>query len=281
MYQDQGEGSRLRYSAFISYNHKDRVWANWLLTQLERYAIPKRLRGRESPLGILGRRLPPVFQDREELAASTDLAQSVMDALAESASLIVICSPHSARSQWVNEEIRTYIALGRRDRIQLLVVDGEARAIGPAGDEDVNASFPPALFEDGGHEPLAADVRNEADGKRAAVLKLLAGLLGVGYDELRQREQARRQKRLAIITGASAIGFVVMSGLAGLAVLARNDAIVQRDIARQKTNTAERTVEFVKSLFEVSDPSEAKGAQITAQEILDKGAVRISQLEVT
>ncbi len=211
------------------------------------------------------------------MAASTDLAQSVMDALAESASLIVICSPHSARSQWVNEEIRTYIALGRRDRIQLLVVDGEARAIGPAGDEDVTASFPPALLEGGGHEPLAADVRDEADGKKAAVLKLLAGLLGVGYDELRQREQARRQKRLAIITGASAIGFVAMSGLAGLAVVARNDAIVQRDIARQKTNTAERTVEFVKSLFEVSDPSEAKGAQITAQEILDKGAVRIAQ----
>ncbi|MFO1238775.1 MAG: tetratricopeptide repeat protein [Sphingomonadaceae bacterium] len=277
MYPELGEGSRLRYSAFISYNHKDRMWANWLLKQLERYTIPKRLHSQDSHLGILGKRLPPVFQDREELAASSDLAQSVRDALLESASLIVICSPHSARSRWVNEEIRTYIALGRRDRIQLLVVDGEARTPNLADSEDDNASFPPALLEGGGQEPLAADLRDEADGKRAAVLKLLAGLLGVGYDELRQREQARRQKRLAIITGTSAVGFVLMSGLAGLAVIARNDAIAQRDIARQKTMTAERTVEFVKSLFEVSDPSEAKGAKITAQEILDKGAVRISQ----
>lgn len=27
MYPDSGGGKRLRYSAFISYNHKDRIWA--------------------------------------------------------------------------------------------------------------------------------------------------------------------------------------------------------------------------------------------------------------
>lgn len=157
------------------------------------------------------------------------------------------------------------------------MVDGEARGSIAGDAADTNASFPPALFEDGGSEPLAADIRDEGDGKRPAVLKLISGLLGVGYDELRQREQARRQRRLAIIASTSALGFVAMSALAVVAVVARNDAIVQRDIARQKTNTAERTVDFVKSLFEVSDPSEAKGAQITAQEILDKGAVQISR----
>jgi tetratricopeptide (TPR) repeat protein len=51
----------------------------------------------------------------------------------------------------------------------------------------------------------------------------------------------------------------------------------ERDIARQKTVTAERTVDFVKSLFEVSDPSEARGATITAREILDRGAQRIDK----
>lgn len=247
------------------------MWAAWLLKQLERYSIPPRLRGRETPLGVLGMRLPPVFQDREELAASTDLAQSVKDALGQSSSLIVICSPNAARSQWVNEEIRHFTALGRRDRIQLLVVDGDAK-----GGDEPTASFPPALFENGGTEPLAADIRPDADGKRAAFLKILAGVLGVGYDELRQREQARRQRRLTIIAGASAVGFIAMSGLAVFALVSRNEAVTQRDIARQRTMTAERTTEFVKSLFEVSDPSEAKGEKITAQEILDKGSARIS-----
>ena len=67
----------MRYSAFISYNHKDRSWAAWLHRELERYRLPQALVGRASPLGPLERRLPPVFQDREELAASTNLANSV------------------------------------------------------------------------------------------------------------------------------------------------------------------------------------------------------------
>jgi len=57
----------VRYSAFISYNHRDRRWAAWLHRELERYRIPKALIGRESVIGALERRLPPVFQDREEL----------------------------------------------------------------------------------------------------------------------------------------------------------------------------------------------------------------------
>ena len=67
----------MRYSAFISYSHKDRAWAGWLHRELERYRLPKALVGRDSPVGVLERKLPPVFQDREELAASSDLAQSV------------------------------------------------------------------------------------------------------------------------------------------------------------------------------------------------------------
>ena len=61
------------------------------------------------------------------------------------------------------------------------------------------------------------------------------------------------------------------------AIKQRSEAIKQRDIARQKSLTAERTVEFVKSIFTVSDPSEARGASITAREILDRGAVSIQQ----
>lgn len=225
---------------------------------------------------MLAKRLPPVFQDREELAASTDLAQSVQTALYESATLIVICSPNGRRSKWVNEEIREFIRLGRRDRIQLLVVDGT-----PSHPDDLPADggdgcFPPALFEGGAVEPLAADLRANADGPRGALLKLIAGSLGVGYDELRRRDQARRHRQLAIFAGVATAGFVAMAALAILAMIARREAVQQRDLARKRTATAERTVEFVESLFEVSDPSEAQGARITAQEMLDKGAVRIT-----
>lgn len=263
----------MRYSAFISYNHRDKAWAGWLHRALERYRLPRDLIGKESPIGVLGRKLPPVFQDREELAASSDLALSVRQALEQAASLIVICSSNGAKSHWVNEEVKTFIAQGRRDRIQCLII--------PEGDEGPRASprspaeiFPPALLE-GGAEPLAADATPSADGKRSALLKLIAGVLGVGYDELRRREQARRQKRLILISGASAIGFVAMSGLAAFALVSRAEAIRERDVARQKTITAERTTDFVKSLFQISDPSEAKGAKVTALQVLDRGTRQI------
>jgi len=93
-------GCRLKYSAFISYNHKDRNWAVWLHRALERYSIPPRLRGRESPFGPLGKRLPPVFRDRDELASGADLAAAVRQGLEDSAFLVVICSPNGARSRW-------------------------------------------------------------------------------------------------------------------------------------------------------------------------------------
>ena len=262
----------MRYSAFISYSHKDRAWAGWLHRELERYRLPKALVGRDSPVGVLGRKLPPVFQDREELAASSDLAQSVREALDEAANLIVICSTNGAKSRWVNEEVRTFAGLGRARRIQYLLVPEADDPDGPP--LPAPEVIPPAAFELGG-EPLAADARRSGDGKRNAFLKLVAGLIGVRYDELRQREQARRQKRLLALASAASIGFVTMSGLAGFALVSRAEAVRERDIARQKTITAERTTEFVKGLFQVSDPSEAKGEEITARQVLDRGIQQI------
>jgi tetratricopeptide (TPR) repeat protein len=259
----------VRYSAFISYNHKDRGWAEWLHRELERYRLPVALVGRESPLGILERRLPPVFQDREELAASTNLADSVREALAESASLIVICSRNGAASRWVNEEVRTFAGLGRADRIQCLLVpeSGDKLEV-PHPEAEL---LPPALLELGS-EPLAADARKTGDGKRNSFLKLVAGVVGVRYDELRQREHARRQKRLLTLAAAASIGFIAMTGLAAFALVSRAQAVHERDVARQKTVTAQRTTDFVKGLFEVADPQEAQGQQINVVDALDRGA---------
>jgi hypothetical protein len=152
----------VRYAAFISYNHRDRADAAWLLRSLETYFIPRALQGRETKLGNLGKRLPPVFQDLEELAVSSDLAQSVRDALEASASLIVICSPAGAGSRWVNEEIRTFVAFGRRASIQCLIVGGQPNASRTPGGDAALDCLPTALFEHGA-EPLAAEIRAGQD----------------------------------------------------------------------------------------------------------------------
>ena len=260
----------MRYSAFISYNHRDRDWAVWLHRALERYRVPKRLWGRSAPWGEIAARLPPVFRDRDELATSSDLAGSVKAALADAATLVVICSPNSAKSKWVNEEIKTFIEQGRTRFIRLIIVDGE-----PHADAPDRECLPPALRIEGAPEPLAADVRKEGDGKQGAKLKVLAGILEVPYDELRQREAARRQQRLLILATAASIGFIVMAGLTVFALLSRAEAVRQREVAMKRTLTAERTLDFVKGMFQVADPSEARGASITAREIVDRAAVKL------
>ena len=106
-----------RYSAFISYSHADEEWAKWLHKSLETYRLPRRLVGRETEFGPVPQRLAPVFRDRDELATATNLGDILTAALEQSACQIVICSRKSAKSRWVNEEIKTFKRLGKSNRI--------------------------------------------------------------------------------------------------------------------------------------------------------------------
>lgn len=272
-----------KYKAFISYSHADEKWARWLHRSLESYGVPKRLVGRVTDMGKVPAKLAPVFRDRDELASATDLGNKLTQALESSAVQIVICSMSAAKSHWVNEEIKAFKRLGRSDRIFSLIVDGEPYASDKEGIEHYEC-FPEALRfqlgEDGEltaepAEPIAADARQGKDGKANARVKLLAGILGLGFDDLRQRELQRRNRRLAIITGSAVVGMIVAIGLATTAVIARNEADQQRSRAETEAETARQTASFLVSLFKVSDPSEARGRSITAREILTAGAQRI------
>lgn len=211
----------LKYWAFISYSHRDRRWAEWLLRRLEGYRLPQTLVGRETRDGPLPRRLFPVFRDRDELASSSELGVEVERALRASRYLVVICSPHSARSHWVNEEIRYFKSLGREDRVRCFIVDGEPHH------GDLGECFAPALLQrlDGTpSEPIAADARPQGDGRERARLKLIAGLAGVGYDELRRRDLLARNRRLALLAGVATVTSVVTVSLAVAAYFARESA---------------------------------------------------------
>lgn len=226
--------TELRYRAYISYSHKDERLAAWLHRALESYRVPRKLVGTKTAAGTVPARIRPVFRDRDELSSSADLSTTVKQALADSENLIVLCSPAAAASRWVGEEIREFANLGRGHRIFCLIVDGEAEA-----DGSVSACFSSALAEIGMREPLAADVRKWADGKRNAKLKLIAGLLGVKLDELRQRDLQRRRRRQALGT----VGAIVVLALAVAAVLGQVSK-------RQEREKAEQLASFIVDLGE-------------------------------
>src|ERR1044072_2290026 len=94
--------SRQRYKAFISYSHHDRKVAEWLHRALETYRAPRKLT--KSVNDETSRDLRPIFRDKAELAASSNLTEVIRDALDRSDALILLCSPTAAQSRWVNEE---------------------------------------------------------------------------------------------------------------------------------------------------------------------------------
>jgi WD40 repeat protein len=231
----------VKYWAFISYSHTDKQWGDWLHKELETYRVPQRLVGRASRDGTVPPRLYPIFRDREELPVSSDLNTNINEALRESRYLIVVCSPRSASSRWVGEEIKAFKQLGREDRILALIVDGEPNAAdGKPGFSPADECFHEALryrWSDSGgvtavpSEPIAADAREGKDGRNNAKLKLLAGLLGVNYDDLKQRDHERRLRRARRIGMAA---FVLVGIFAALAVWA---VLAAREAARQRKNT--------------------------------------------
>jgi len=220
------------YFAFISYSHQDKLWADWLHKALETYRVPSRLVGQVTAAGVIPPRLIPIFRDRDELASATDLSRRVNDAIAHSANLIVICSPHAAASRWVNEEVLAFKRLGNSERVFCLIVDGEPNATdlpGRAAEECFAHGLRHTVGADGRPtaeriEPIAADARADKDGKANAKLKLIAGLLDVGFDTLKQRELQRRHRRMAAVTAAALIVMGITTTLAISAYIARGDA---------------------------------------------------------
>jgi tetratricopeptide (TPR) repeat protein len=234
------------YYAFLSYSHQDEAIADWLHDELEQFKVPHKLVGKLTVNGVVPHRLAPIFRDRHELAAADDLATEIKAALASSRFLIVMCSPAAARSHWTNAEIETFKRSHPEGCVLGAIVDGEPFASEVPGREDEEC-FPPALrykYDRRGHrttkraEPLAADFREGGDGRRVAFLKLVAGMLGVGLDELVQRETTRRQRRVAWLAAASIGGMAVTSTLAVT-------AIQSRDAARDQRREAEGLVAFM------------------------------------
>ena len=220
-----------RYCAFISYRHQspDDVIAKALHTAIETYSVPANIRAKTGK-----KRLGRVFRDQEELPLSANLGDDIQAALDESEWFIAICSPRYLESRWCQRELEYFLEKKGRDRVLAVLVEGEP--------ED---SFPERLrftVDETGNraevEPLAANLRG-ADWKKKLKdekLRLLAPMLSVTYDELKQRERQRTLKKAAVVSAAALVA------AAGLAVfLSVNHARAERlrQEAEQQAQIAE------------------------------------------
>jgi len=215
------DGEPARYRAFISYSHRDAAFGRRLHRRLEAYRLPRRLVGQATPHGPAPLRLSPIFRDREELPAAHDLSAQVRAALAVSQSLVVVCSPHARASPWVTQEVTLFRELHPDRPVLAALIEGEPADAFPEALAGASADGPRT-------EPLAADFRPGRDGPRLAVLKLVAGLAGVGLDELVQRDAQRRLRGVTAVTAVSLTLALGMGTLAAVALQARAEAERQR-----------------------------------------------------
>ena len=116
----------------------------------------------------------------------------------------------------------------------------------------------------GSAEQLAEDLERHMDG-----LPIRAHQDTVGY-----RVQKFVQRNQLLVT-ATAMIFLALIGGFGMALWQARIASFERDIARQQALRAERTKDFLVNVFEIAEPSESKGREVTAEEILNRGAIRI------
>lgn len=258
---------KFKYDAFISYRHTetDKFVAGNLHKKLESYRLPnnvaKKRNGKKD-------KIERVFRDKEELPLTNNLEDPIIEALQDSEWLIAVCSPRLKESLWCKKEIETFISLRGREHVLAVLIEGEPEDSFP---EELLYEIKEVEQPDGSivqqkvmYEPLAADFRgkNKKEMKKAMdaeIIRVLAALFELPYDDLRQRHRERKLRRLvATSLGVGAVCLTV--GTYSTVTAIRINEQKQR-IEAQSEQILEQTAE----IRQQSEELEKKNEEITAQ----------------
>ena len=201
--------SQFKYFAFISYNSKDTEWGKKVQKKLEHYRMPATLC---SEHGWKRKPINPVFFAPTDIQPG-GLSAELQERLKASQHLIVICSPNSAKSQWVGREIEYFHKLGRTNNIHFFIVEGNPHS----GDPDTEC-FNPVVEKLGLPEILGANIHENVYrqpwlNRERAFVQLVSKLLGVEFDTIWQRHKRRLVRKVLAWTVAS---IVVLCALIGV-----------------------------------------------------------------
>lgn len=193
------------YNAFISYRHAplDMEIAERVQHKLEHFHVPHNLRKK-----LKHRKITRIFRDKDELPITSNLTDTITDALEKAEYLIVICSSSTKESQWVRREITTFLKTHSRDKVLTVLCDGEPYDVIP---EEILFQEQEVTDENGvSHtvkvplEPLSCDYRlPKKTADKEELPRLASVILGCSYDELQRRRRQYRIRRAAIVAGVA------------------------------------------------------------------------------
>ena len=246
--------TKYKYDAFISYRHTelDKYTAELLHKQLEAFRLPGTLSRQRKGERT---RITRVFRDKDELPLTNNLEDPIMEALRDSDYLIVVCSPRLRESMWCRKEIESFISMHGREKVLAVLIEGEPDESFPEEllfrEETVTDADGSTHVERISMEPLAADIRGKdkramKKALRTELLRLLAPMFSLNFDDLRQRHRERRLKRIlaaSVSVGAVCLAFGAVSTTMALRIRNQNvqiraqaDEILKQNEAIQKQN---------------------------------------------
>ena len=198
----------LHYNAFISYKHAelDNKVAAAIEWDLEHYHIPRKI---QKKTGF--KKIERIFRDKDELPITSDLSNTIEEALFNSDYLIVLCSTNTHLSTWVEREIKLFLQNHPQENVLTVLVDGEPHDVIP----QILQNREVEKYNEKGElvkelvpvEPLSCDYRlPRREAKSVELPRLAATLIGCSYNELMNRQRQYKMKRLtAIFSGAMAL----------------------------------------------------------------------------
>jgi len=271
-----------RYAAFISYSYSceaDRARVEKLQVALQRMAKH-----------WLQRRALEIFRDRTGLDATSRLWDKIARGLDASDWLVLMASPESAASPWVDREVRRWLATKSLGRIIIVAIGKDELTWDRQVGDFVNDPpvLPPALrgaFEEHPYvvhmewtrhrEP--AELTLDDPEFRDKVAEVAAALHGKPKDEI-EAEDIRQQKRMIRIRN---VAIMALSTLLVLAVVAAGIALIQRERAQTQAEiaTSRRLADLSRTVvgtdgalqyllaaeaWRMADTAEARGALLEA-----------------
>ena len=191
----------LHYNAFISYKHAelDNKIAAQIEKDLEHYHIPLKI---QKKTGV--KKIERIFRDKDELPITSDLTDTINEALVNSDYLIVICSKSTCLSTWVEREINLFLQTHPLDHVLTVLAEGEPYEVVPK----VLLSRQVQRYNSYGQietyleavEPLSCDYRlSKKEAKNTELPRLAATLVGCSYNELMNRQRQYRMRKLTAI----------------------------------------------------------------------------------
>ena len=270
------------YDAFVSYSHDDAPLAEALQDGLQRFSKPWYRR----------RPFLRVCRDETSFGAGHDLGQRITSALDGSGHLVLLLSPTSAASPWVDNEVAHFLDAKGPEHITFVIDDwpGDGRPGGNLNGFAWDGDDVPPSVRGRIEEPLAVDMRWTAGAAAALTLDnerfsddvatIAAAIKGMSKDELIGAVVAMRT-RARILTGSLLLGALILLTAIAVAVPGWLTARSAQRAAESAVEEAEARLDDLNAqLATTADALEAREADLRRAEAdLDDAEGRLADAE--